>query len=116
MYLSMPCRSVLGGSGPGGSPIFRGALVPRGLQFFGGLQFFKGVSNFLGGLRGDPHNFFWGGNFFLISAFFGDTPPSQDQPPEHGQRSAGTHPTGMHSCLTICTHSNGPLVLIISTP
>ena len=39
------------------------------------------------------------GNFFFISAFFGDTPPlPQEQTPEYGQRSAGTHPTGMHSC------------------
>ena len=28
------------------------------------------------------------------------TPP-RDQMPEYGQRSAGTHPTGMHSCLTV---------------
>ena len=27
-----------------------------------------------------------------------DTPPQQQQTPEYGQRSAGTHPTGMHSC------------------
>ena len=38
------------GSGPGGSPIFRG------------------------GVKGDSPNFFSGGGFFLISAFFGDTP------------------------------------------
>ena len=65
---------IWGGSGPGGSPIFRG-----GLQFFGGspnfvggLQFFRGVSNLSGGFS----------NFS-----------------EYGQCSAGTHPTGMHSCL-----------------
>ena len=28
-------------------------------------------------------------------------PPPEQQPPEYGQRSAGTHPTGMHSC-SIC--------------
>ena len=27
-----------------------------------------------------------------------DTPPRKQQRPEYGQRSAGTHPTGMHSC------------------
>ena len=74
-YPSMPCRSV-----PRGSPIFRGGVS----NFSGG-----GVSNFLGGGG-------WG-DFFLISAFFGDTPPPRDHP-ECGQRSAGTHPTGMHSC------------------
>ena len=49
-----------------------------------------GVSNFLGGLslifrggRGSP--IFRGGGH---------------QTPEYGQRSAGTHPTGMHSCLS----------------
>ena len=28
-------------------------------------------------------------------------PPPEQQPPEYGQRSAGTHPTGMHSCFQI---------------
>ena len=28
-----------------------------------------------------------------------DTPPRSRHPPGYGQRSAGTHPTGMHSCL-----------------
>ena len=26
-------------------------------------------------------------------------PPPEQQPPEYGQRSAGTHPTGIHSCI-----------------
>ena len=26
-------------------------------------------------------------------------PPPEQQTPEYGQRSAGTHPTGMHSCI-----------------
>ena len=82
-YPSMPCKSVLGGS-----PIFLGGC----LQFFGGSPIFQG------GLRGTPQ-FFWGGDFFFISPFFGDTPP-QDQTPEYGQRSAGTHPTGMLSCVS----------------
>ena len=29
------------------------------------------------------------------------TPPPRLQTPEYGQRSAGTHPTGMHSCLNL---------------
>ena len=87
-YPSMPCRSVLGvsnfsggvwslgGGGRGrGSPIFQGVL-----QFFGGVSpIFWGVSNFSGGLqflRGAVSNF-----------------------SEYGQRSAGAHPTGMHSCV-----------------
>ena len=63
-----------GGSGPRESPIFWGVL-----QLLRGLQFFRGVLQFWGGrLRGavkeDPP-IFLGGIFFLISAFFGDTPP-----------------------------------------
>ena len=85
-YPSMPCRSVPGGVWSWGSPIFRGVSNFSGGSpifwgspiFLGGVSNFwgGGVSNFLGGqLRGDPP-IFWGGNFFLISAFFGDTPPS----------------------------------------
>ena len=94
---------------PGGGGVwFRGGLVPGGLQFFGGLHFL-GVSNFFGGLqffggglrgvKGGPLNFF-GGDFFLDFCFlWGYTlHPTRDQTPEHGQCSAGTHPTGMHSC------------------
>ena len=45
-----------------------------GLQFFGGVSpIFAGVSNFSGG----------------------------GLQPEYGQRSAGTHPTGMHSCFSM---------------
>ena len=60
----------------GGSPIFQGgvSLIFRGgcLQFWGGfLQIFRGVSKFSGG----------------------------GVPPEYCQRSAGMHPTGMHSCF-----------------
>ena len=68
-----------GGSGPGGSPIFRGVWSPifrgvsnflggwvRGLQFFGGggLQFFRGSPIFQGGglqfFRGGGLHFFRG--------------------------------------------------------
>ena len=49
-------------------------LVPGGLQFFGG------VSNFSGGVSNFSR---WG----------------RTRRPEYGQSSAGTHPTGMHSCL-----------------
>ena len=83
-----------GGSGPGGSPIF------RGVSNFSGVSNFGEVSN-LGGLRGDPPIFLGGGNFFLISAFFGDTPPPfQTRHQNTAPRSAGTHPTEMHSCST----------------
>ena len=85
-YPSMPCKSVMGGSGPWGGV---SNFSARGLQFFwgvsnfwGGLQFFRGspifrgVSNFSGGLQfWGGLIFFGGGNFFLISALFGDTPP-----------------------------------------
>ena len=81
-----------------GSPIFRGRGVPpifQGvpnfsggfLQFFGGSPIFRGrVSNF----RGGPP-IFWG-----VLQFFGWGGWSPT--PEYGQRSAGTHPTAMHSC------------------
>ena len=74
----------------GGSPIFRG-----GLQFFGGSPIFLGgvspifqggASKFLGGCL----------------QFFGGSPIFRGGlQPEYGQRSAGTHSTGMHSCF-IC--------------
>ena len=91
-YPSMPCRSVPeGGSGPGGVGLqfFLGGAC---LQFFRGSFIFRGVSNFsVGGppiFRGSP--IFWGGSpiFRGVSNFS-----------EYGQHSAGTHPTGMHSCL-----------------
>ena len=66
-----------------------------GLQFFGGvwswggLQFFRGEGlQFFGGLQ-----FF----FFFDFCFLWGYPP----PLEYGQRSADTHPTGMHSCSMI---------------
>ena len=69
---------------------------PRGCLVQGGLQFW-GVSNFLGG-GGFP-------NFRGVSKFLGGSPNFRGSlnfrggsPPEYGQRSAGTHPTGMHSC------------------
>ena len=54
----------------------QGGSGPGGSPIFqGGLQFFRGVLQFFLGGRGSP---------------------------EYGQRSAGTHPTGMHSCyLTV---------------
>ena len=32
------------------------------------------------------------------------TPPPGKQTPAYGLRAAGTHPTGMHSCLCLCYH------------
>ena len=85
----------------------RGCLVPGGLVPWG---VGKGVGEGVRGVgeegkgvgeggKGDPH--FLGGNFFLISAFFGDTPPPppRKQSQAYGERAAGTHPTGMHSCF-----------------
>ena len=62
------------GGGGWGSPIWGGSGLQSfggGSPIFGGLQFFGGISNFSGG---------------------------GVSPPEYGHRSAGTHPTGMHSC------------------
>ena len=92
----------------GGSPFFRGVSKFLGggggglhflgvSNFFGGLQFFggrgspifRGDSNFSGG--GGGLQFFGGSPIFLgVSNFSG-----------YDQRSAGTHPTGMHSCQSI---------------
>ena len=54
-----------------------------------------------GGLRGTTSPNFWGGFFFDFGFLWGHTTPPPDQTPEYGQHSAGTHPTGMHSCLWI---------------
>ena len=66
----------------GGSSKFLGGV----LQIFGRgvLQFFLGGSS----------RFFWGGRSPVFWRGGGS-------PPEYGQRSAGTHPTGMHSCLKL---------------
>ena len=70
---------------PGGSPIFQGG----------------GLSNFSGGVL----QIFWGGspNFFggEFSKILGSLQFFWGSPPEYGQRSAGTHPTGRHSCFIL---------------
>ena len=65
---------------PGGvsAPNFRGGLLQI---FFGGVS----APNFRWG--GDLLQIFWGGWFLQFS--------------EYDQRSAGTHPTGMHSCIQL---------------
>ena len=70
-----------------------------GLQFLGGLQFFGGFQFFGGGLKGGLPNFFGGGNFFLISAFFGDTPLPPG--PDTGIRSTfGRYASYWNACLS----------------
>ena len=94
----------------GGPPNFRGGGYFGGvLQIFRGVPFLGGCSSkFWGGIFGGvPFGggyFFggclFGGVYFLGGCLFGGVPP-----PEYGQRSAGTHPTGMHSCsLDDCCH------------
>ena len=67
----------------------------EGLYFFGGVGgifsggYFSGGGIFPGGW------YFSGGVFFSGGIFSGG-----GSSPEYGQRSAGTHPTGMHSCIT----------------
>ena len=68
-----------------------GCLVPGGF-----LQFWGGSSNFSGG----PPIFRRGVPPIFRGVCYSGTPPGQ-QTPEYGQRSAGTHPTGMHSCLSV---------------
>ena len=89
-------------------PHFRGGLFLGGSsKFLGGGVFFWGSSKFSGGV---PPNFqggclfggflqILGGCLFLggFLQIFG----RGGSPPEYGQHSASTHPTGMHSCLTI---------------
>ena len=105
--------SNFGGSALDFALIFGGGGGSRFCSNFGGgVSFLGGVPpNFGGGLLGGPPNFFggvcvflggvppnfrgWGGLFFGgPSKFWGGVSPL-----EYGHHSAGTHPTGMHSCL-----------------
>ena len=97
-YPSMPCKSVPRGWG----------LVPGGSGPRGGV-WSRGVSNFFlggGAVKGGPPNFL-GGNFFLISAFFGDTPPPLG--PDTGIRSTfGRYASYWNAFLyCIALHSPG---------
>ena len=79
----------------GSSKCFGGGVFLGGfLQIFrGGVFFGGGSSNFLGGsskFSGVGSSKFFLGGVFLWGG---------GSPPEYGQRSAGTHPTGMHSCF-----------------
>ena len=108
------CDSVHRGGTPDFALIFRGgapdfALIFRGGLFWGGLL--GGAPDFALIFRGV---FFWGGSskFSGGGSFFGGVPPNFRggcSPPEYGQRSAGTHPTGMHSC---CLYFLKPLSII----
>ena len=79
----------------------RGVSAPN---FRGGclLQIFRGVSEI-----------FWGGlKFFFLFFFNFFSPPKNPSgmhthththpPPRDGQCAAGTHPTGIHSCIYVC--------------
>ena len=77
-----------------------GVLSPGGVPSPGGCLVWGG-----GSVRGD---LVWGGvtppHFFDFSFdFFGDPPPGK-QTQAYGQRAAGTHPTGMHSCTPCLQH------------
>ena len=67
-------------------------------KFSGGVFFWGGSSKFSGGVFLGGFSKFLGGCLFFgeVSKFSGG-----GSPPEYGQRSAGTHPTGMHSRLTL---------------
>ena len=97
------------GGGGRGAPDF--ALILGGGLFGGDIS-----SKFLGGyfFGGVPPNFRGrGSSKFSGGGIFGGVPPNLGggfggsyffgggSPPEYGQRSAGTHPTGMHSCLVL---------------
>ena len=92
VIFSQACVCPQGGCLFGGvPPNFRGVFFWGFLQISGGCLLGGVPSNFRGGVffGGVPPNF-RGGCLFLG----GGVPP-----PEYGQRSAGTHPTGMHSYL-----------------
>ena len=74
------CDSVNRGGVP--APIFRGGACSKfsGGGIFSGGYFFGGGGIFSGGV-------FFGGGCSIFS--------------EYGHRSAGTHPTGMHSCCIL---------------
>ena len=80
-------------SGGGVPPNFWGVSKFSGGCLVRGGVWSRGVSNFSGGMclqffgRGSLQIFGGGGS-----------------PPEYGQRSAGTHPTGMHSCYFMIFH------------
>ena len=104
----------------GGSPIFQCGGVSN---LCGGSPIFQGVSNFSGG----DLQFFEGGSPLIFqgvsSNFSGGLQFFGGDSPEYGQRSAGTHPTGMHSCflllftdmITRQAHLQCPLVETDST-
>ena len=43
-------------------------------------------------------------------------PPTPKQTPAYGQRAAGTHPTGMHSCLYLHSQIRIPILIPILVP
>ena len=94
---------ILSTGGEGGS--FFGGVPPN---FRGGCLFLGGPPNFRGGgsskfSGGVPPNFRRGGSskFFLGGG----------SPLEYGQRSAGMHPTGMHSCTVFKLNPNLGILL-----
>ena len=87
--------------------------IRRGVSFLGVPPNFRGVPPNFGGflqifLGGwGVVSFFGAGGFLQI--FGGGSPP------EYGQRSAGTHPTGMHSCVR-CMSNPSCLAYACHTP
>ena len=112
-----------GAPGPGGCTWSRGGtwsggvyLVPGGVPGPGGVYLVRGgVYLVWGGVYLVPGGTWswgvhlvrgctWSGGVYLVrGGTWSGTPPGPGTPPglqtpEYGQRSAGTHPTGMHSC------------------
>ena len=97
--------------GGGGSTNFWGGVFFWGgsIKFSGGCLFWGGIPpNFRGVCLfwGVPPNFYGGGVFFSggSSKFSGGSSKFSGggvSPSEYGQRSAGMHPTGMHSCFVL---------------
>ena len=94
--------------GPGGYLVPGGVyLVPGGVPGPGGRYLVPGGCTWSwGGVPGPGGEGVPGPGGYLVrggvpgpgGCTWSGTPPSWMQTPEYGQRSAGTHPTGMHSC------------------
>ena len=88
-----------GVSGPGGCLVL-GGVWSQGVSGPGGMSGPRGCLQFFGGGRSGPRGVstifrgggVWSGGVWSRGGVY---------PPEYGQRSAGTHPTGMNSCLKI---------------
>ena len=97
--------------GEGVPPNFRGGVVFGGgggpSKFSRGGCYLGGGPSKFSGVGGGSSKFSGGCLQIFGGSFFGG-----GSPPEYGQRSAGTHPTGMHSCRL---NNFGPIDSIVKS-